>query len=163
MYKLNRVNDRAVQLCCIPIVHFPSIMHPVRTPSFGSRSRSRSAICVVCVKVFLHTAHQWDPNLDMCHLCRKLCAIVQAEEVSKVHKLGGKNVQHRFDDYARRYLVSRRQSSIYVITIYEVDSLAIFNLYNIIIICTRTRMAQRAPPLPAVLNMSGIYLDQCGD
>jgi hypothetical protein len=96
---------------------------------------------------------EWDPNLDMCHLCRKLCAIVQAEEVSRVQKLGGKHVQHQFDDYARRYLISRRQSSIlYVITIYEVDTLAIFNLYNIIIICTRTRMAQRAPPLPAVLN-----------
>jgi hypothetical protein len=78
-------------------------MHPVRTPSFGSRSGSRSAICVVCVKVFLRTAHQWDPNLDMCHLCRKLCAIVQAEEVSRVQKLGGNHVQHRFDDYARRY------------------------------------------------------------
>jgi hypothetical protein len=103
------------QLCCIPIVHFPSIMHPVRTPSFGSRSRSRSAICVVCVEVFLRTAHQWDPNLDMCHLYRKLCAIVQAEEVLRVQKLGGTHVQHRFDDYARRYLVSRRRSeSIYL-------------------------------------------------
>jgi len=43
-----------------------------------------------------------------------LCAMVQAEEVSRVQKLGGKHVQHRFDDYARRYLVSHRQSSIYV-------------------------------------------------
>ena len=46
----------------------------------------------------------------MCHLC----AMVQAEEVLRVQKLGGKHVQHRFDDYARRYLVSHRQSSIYV-------------------------------------------------
>jgi len=73
----------ASQLCCNPITHFPSVMPPVRRISFGpvrrlsfgSRSRS-SAICVVCIKVFPRTAHQWDSNLDMC----RLCAMVQAEE-----------------------------------------------------------------------------------
>lgn len=58
-------------------------MPPVRGLSFRSRRWSRngrnSAICVVCVKVFPHNAHQWDTVRDMC----RLCAMNQTEDAAQ--------------------------------------------------------------------------------